>query len=154
MTFDLLNNKHLYPYGDAWMHAFRFLSSLNADTEEKRYDLIGDSMYAIVESYLTKSPEVARPEAHQKYVDIQVLISGAERIGWHPVSELSVATPYDYKTDIAFYDPQPNDCTALAMTPGRFALFLPTDAHVPGLHPNTEPTAVKKCIIKMAVDLL
>ena len=154
MIFDLLTNSHLQPYEDAWKMAFRFIASLDENSEERRYELQGKEMYAVVERYQTKDPTIALPEAHQRYADIQVILSGAECIGWHPTSELTINTPYDHKKDIAFYAQPDTACTELALIPGRFALFLPSDAHMPGMHLKGKPAEVKKVVVKIAIELL
>lgn len=133
--------------------AFDFLVSLDADAEEKRYALQGDEIYAAIESYDTQLPSSKLPEAHRKYVDIQVLLAGVERIAWTAVDGLTVAKPYMPDRDIAFFDrPKPLG-TMLDLEPGLFAVFFPCDAHTPGLQIDG-PCRVKKAVVKIAVELL
>jgi biofilm protein TabA len=153
MILDQLDNHRLYPFGDAWQVAFDFLLSLNADAEEKRYALQGDDIYAAIESYDTQLPCSKLPEAHRKYVDIQVLLDGTERIAWHPFDALTVSKPYASDADIAFFDRPESLGTALDLEPGLFAVFFPGDAHTPGLQIDG-PSRVKKVVVKIAASLL
>lgn len=156
MIVDQMVNATHYPYGSAWEVAFDFLATVDADTEERRYPLQGDEIYAAVESYATRLPDAdtARPEAHQRYVDIQAVVAGRERIRWWPVEGLEPSVPYNAQQDIAFYA-RPADADAvLTLTPGRFAVFFPHDAHLPGLVGGSEPAYVKKVVVKIAARLL
>ena len=41
-------------------------------------------------------------EVHRKYVDVQILIDGAEDIVWAPIESLTVSQPYQAEADIEF----------------------------------------------------
>jgi len=153
MILDRFERRQLYPYGPAWQVAFDFLLSLDADAEEKRHALQGDDIYAAIESYDTQLPSSKLPEAHRRYVDIQVLLAGVERIAWQPVDGLTVAKPYVQERDIAFFDRPDSPGTMLDLEPGLFAVFFPCDAHTPGLQIDG-PCRVKKAVVKIAVGLL
>jgi biofilm protein TabA len=44
------------------------------------------------------------PESHRDYADIQIMISGAERFGYTPLTRTRFAgAPYDPEKDVAFY---------------------------------------------------
>ena len=62
---------------ERWDKAFTFLKNSDlSKLEIKRYDIDGDNLYAPVSEYLTKNEEDAKFEAHQKYIDIQYVVSG------------------------------------------------------------------------------
>ncbi|MEI8225577.1 MAG: YhcH/YjgK/YiaL family protein, partial [Bacteroidota bacterium] len=76
-----------FKHKNRWDKAFTFLNESDlTKLEVKRYDLDGDNVYALISEYLTKNNEDARYEAHQKYIDIQYVISGKEQIGVAPMS--------------------------------------------------------------------
>ena len=153
MILDHIDRHDFYAYGDAWDVAFDFLLSLKPDAEEKRYTLQGDLIYAAIESYETQPAAVKRPEAHRKYVDIQVLLAGVEQIAWWPIEGLAVAEPYVADRDIMFFEQPGTPGTMLDLAPGGFAVFFPHDAHMPGLQ-IADPCYVKKVVVKIAADLL
>jgi YhcH/YjgK/YiaL family protein len=136
---------------ERWDKAFSFLKSTDlSGLELKRYDIDGDNLYAPVSEYLTKNEEDARYEAHQKYIDIQYVVSGKEMIGVAPMSQKKdVLEPYDSTRDIEFLTVSGGE-NRLAM-PDRFFIFFPEDAHRPGLK-DTENSPVRKIVVKVRVD--
>lgn len=44
-----------------------------------RYELDGDRMYANVDTYTTGDSSKKKPEAHNKYIDVQFLGKGTEK---------------------------------------------------------------------------
>ncbi len=41
-----------------------------------RYEVAGESVFAIVNEYSTKPPAECEPESHRQYIDIQVMLEG------------------------------------------------------------------------------
>lgn len=158
MIFDVLDNRERRFTGPAWTLAFEFLDSLREDAEVGEYFLKGKEIRAIVAEYATKPlTGDSAPEAHRDYVDIQMLLSGAERILWYPLAELSRQRgEYDPEKDIVFYHLPEGAENApqaqLTLTRGAYAVFFPNDAHLPALALGDDVTNVKKVVIKMRVD--
>ncbi len=111
-----------------------------------RYDLDGDRVYALVSDYTTSPATERRWEAHRRYIDLQFLVSGCERIGYAPVSRM-LPEPYDDKKDILRLS---GDGECLTLTPGCFMLLWPEDAHMPGVA-AADPGPVKKVVVKIRV---
>ncbi|ACF14182.1 conserved hypothetical protein [Chloroherpeton thalassium ATCC 35110] len=153
MIIDQLEKGKFYPYGSAWQKALEFLASLTPDSEEKKYDLMGDDLFAQVVGYQTRTKETAVLEAHRKYVDVHVLISGRERLEVISTDGLEVDKAYDESKDAELYKHTPGH-TLIDLYPGNFALFFPHDAHMPSLTMGEHPESVKKVVIKIKTDLL
>ena len=134
-----------------WNAAFVFLRDNDLTAlEAKRHDIDGDNLYALVSEYTTKNEEDARYEVHQKYLDIQYVISGKELIGIGPLSiKDSVIQEYDAAKDIEFFTV--SEVKNYKASPDRFFLFFPTDAHQPGLK-DGDNAPVKKVVIKLLLD--
>lgn len=72
-----------------------------------------------------------KAELHQQYIDIQVLLSGEERILFgmtdsaRQCDEMHVEDDYQLCSEIA-------DEQAIVLKPGRFAIFMPGEPHKPG----------------------
>lgn len=112
-----------------------------------RHVLEEGRLWVIVESAEGRGREGARLEAHRQLIDIQVVLSGVEQIGWRAQAECSgVTEAYQSERDIEFYSDQPS--LWLELHPGELAIFFPADAHAPlaGSGP------VRKAIAKVAVD--
>lgn len=153
MIIDSLENSHLYGFGDTGKLVFDFLKSLNEDSEEKKYVLKGDDIYAQVMSYETRTSESARFEAHEKYVDVQAVLIGAEGFEILSKDDLEISDPYDKTTDVEFYSNKKGD-TTLDLFPGSFVLLFPHDGHMPTLIVGDKSQLIKKVVVKIKKELL
>ena len=151
MNFDDLVN--LKQYNIVSDEVLDFISKLNINTPVGRYD-ITDRIYANVEEYNTKSELDANLEGHRKYIDIQLLISGQERIDFINIDGLKVLESYDCVKDIIFYKKPRVELNKLYLNGRNFAVFYPQDAHAPGITTLGLQNNVKKVVIKIAVDYL
>lgn len=142
--------KAIYNHPERWEKTFRLLSQANLDTlENGKYELMGDTVYYTISSYMTKDPENALFESHKKYIDIQYVFDGEEQIGIEPVGKLESTAPYNPDKDILFYAFDRGIYPKAA--PASFFVFFPDDAHRPGLKIN-ENSQVKKLVVKVRVD--
>lgn len=152
MIIDRMENYDCYPYGSVWNTAFGFLGSITPGAEEKRYEIQGDDMYAIIASYNTKEPHLF--EAHREYVDIQCLLEGQEIIESTALNGLTVDTPYDAEKDVEFYVNTDSRKIISHLIPGIFIVFFPHDAHMPGVSVGDSHAFVKKVVVKIKAELL
>lgn len=145
MIFDSL--KHIDNYqglGNVY-EALRFLAETDfSATELGKYEL-NDNIYYMVQEYDTKQKTVS--EAHERYIDIQLLVSGEEVIGVAPIEcdkELVDAKP---EKDVWHYT-----CATQPMTlhAGEFMVLYPSDIHMPGAILG-EPVACRKVVVKVKV---
>jgi len=131
--------------------AFRFLvDNARADLPEGDYEIDGRNVYAVVLHRVTTPIEGAQFETHDRYADLHCVMSGRETIGWAPRKCLRAHSEHDPKGDVTFYD-LPPDPTLVKMDPGRFALFLPDDGHMP-LKQREKPSEVYKIVVKVRVE--
>jgi len=117
--------------------------------EPGRLELEGRHLYVLVSDYVTKRQEEGRWEAHTRYIDLQVVVSGAERIGYVPAARLE-AGPYDQEKDMTWLS---GSGPFLPLLPGDFMLLWPGEAHMPGMALG-EPAPVRKVVIKIVADEL
>lgn len=117
-----------------------------------RYELQGDNIFMNVMQFATQSPEQKKAELHQQYIDIQVLLSGEERILFglsdsaRQCEEMHVEDDYQLCSQIA-------DEQAIVLKPGRFVIFMPREPHKPGCVVQA-PMDIKKVVIKVRASLL
>ena len=154
MIIDQIKNWNLYPFGDSWKRAFSFLKTLNPSSEDKKYVISGDDIYAIVTTYKTRSYDDAIFETHRKYLDIQAVISGREKLEWSPKGGLFVDIPYEESKDAEFYKPNFPRAGKVDLLPGNFVMLFPQDAHMPSLIFEDKIEVVKKVVIKLKIDHL
>lgn len=136
---------------ERWDKAFNFLKDNDLKKLElKRYDIDGDNLFVPVSEYMTKNEEDAKFESHQKYIDIQYVVSGKELIGVAPASlKKDVLIPYDPAKDIEFMTVE--RYSDFPATPERFFIFFPGDLHRPGLK-DGENSPVRKVVVKVKID--
>jgi biofilm protein TabA len=114
-----------------------------------RTDIKGDDMFVMVSEADTRALEQVRFEAHRRYIDIQLVVRGQERIGVAPAASLSTVEPYDAAKDVEFFAVPPESAT-LPLRAGDFAVFTPADAHRPSLHLDG-PHVSRKVVLKVSV---
>ena len=140
--------KHQYESNKAtWDKVFAFLadSAKLASLPVGTYPIEDKNAYAIITEAPSKTPDAAKWEAHRKYIDLQYVVKGEEKIGVAPLASATVTEPYDEKKDAAHYTADGKYYTA---TPAEFYLFFPSDAHRPNLKVDGFDV-VKKLVIKI-----
>ncbi|HEY2582489.1 MAG TPA: YhcH/YjgK/YiaL family protein [Mucilaginibacter sp.] len=137
-----------HKYQTGWDKAFKFLKDNNLETiEPGKYEIDGDNVYAIITEAPSKEFEQSKWEAHEKFIDIQYVIKGEEKIGVTPLSAATVSKPYDDTNDYANYEADGKYYTA---KPGTFFLFFPDDVHRPNVKVKGHGI-VKKAVIKIRI---
>lgn len=154
MIIDSIKNHNLYPYGDLWTQAFDFLRTANPELEDGKVVLDGDDLFAGIDCYETKARADAKLETHQRYIDIQVLLSGTECLEIFPKAGLTVSEPYDATRDAEFYEVPEAAPVRVTLEPGQFMVFFPEDAHMPCLNAGDSSKPVQKVVIKLRADQL
>lgn len=141
----------LYEYNVVPPEVLEFIDKLTVNTPDGRYD-ITDKIYANIESYSRKSILEAVLESHRKYIDLQFLISGTERIEYMNIDGLEPRTNYDPDKDIIFYKKPKTEAGSIYLNGRNFAIFFPQDAHAPQITTLALQNNVKKVVIKLAVQ--
>jgi YhcH/YjgK/YiaL family protein len=156
MILDLCENWKNYAYGneEVWEEAFAFLAALEPDCENGRYEIVGDDIYAMVQSYDTKEISEGKIEAHRKYIDIQTLLYGTERMFYGAGNSLENSEEYNVDNDVEFYKYEADKVFGYSLTPGVFTIFFPNEGHMPGIASASGIAPVKKVVIKIAAELL
>lgn len=148
MIIDVLNNSEKYiALHKDFKLVFDYLK--NNDLKEMAcgsYKLRGDDVFFNLQEYETKT--VQKLEAHKKYIDIQVVISGSEDMGYTDISNTEVSEEYNEEKDVMFLK---GEVKTLRAENKNFLIFYPNDAHMPALAVN-EPQTVKKAIFKIKVN--
>lgn len=151
MVFDSLIHADRY----ASLHpqfaaAFAWLRA-NPAAEPGKYPIVGEECFALVQVI---EPAAAPPgpggavtlEAHRRFIDIQVGITGTGPIGWKPLASCTgEIMAYDAEKDAQLW----KDTVAWTMqlAPGEFTILFPEDAHAP----LAGPERLLKVVVKVAV---
>ena len=149
MIVDKLSNAHLYSgLGERIKKAFAYLKETDfSKMELGKYEIDGDNIFALVNEYSTKDQSEGKLEAHKKYIDVQFVAKGNELMGYAPLENQKVIDEYNGQNDIIFFS---GEKSFTQVNEGMFAIFFPTDVHLPGIKLN-EKTYVKKVVVKVKV---
>ncbi len=114
-----------------------------------KYEIDGSNVYALVQQYETKSQEKGRWEAHRRYLDVQYVSQGVERIGYAILEQLQ-AGEYDEAKDFWALSGEGDFFVVRA---GTFVILAPQDGHMPGIAVSS-PQPVKKIVVKVRMPNL
>ena len=119
--------------------------------EPGRYSIDGENVMALVNEYTTKPASECDPESHRDYADIQIMVFGAEKFGYLPLTDQEASTPYKPENDVAFYSIPAEELNYITLRAGEFIIFFPTDIHQPELFTH-QPETVRKVVMKVALQ--
>lgn len=145
MIYDNISN--IRKYAEIPRIVIDFIEHLNAETFPGHYEIDTNS-YANIDCYSTKQEGEGKLESHIKYIDIQILLSGEERLDYIETSDLKISEPYDADRDIIFYEKTNNFLNSVKLSSGKFILLYPYEAHQPQMAID-ESIMVKKVVIKI-----
>jgi biofilm protein TabA len=149
MIYDQLKNQHLYRNLHPRIEkAFAYLNQLDPETPDGRIELEGENLVALFQTYETRSRTDKKMESHQRYVDLQYIISGEETLFHQSVDLLQIREPYHAERDVVFY--QDADDQSLVLRAGDFAIFFQHDGHKPSCIYQTTQT-IRKVVFKISL---
>ena len=137
---DLDNNKY-------YQQALQYIADTDlSELESGKHLIDGENLFVNIVDSQMKTPEQARLEVHDRYIDIQVPLSKAETFGVmprmmcrQPVGEM------DPVKDILFFDDPVN--ALIRVEAGKTVTFGPDTAHAPLIGEGT----IHKAIFKVEV---
>ena len=148
MIIDTLDNLYLYnKLNKNFGLAFKFLKQKNLkDYNPGCYDIKDKDAYAFVSDGKGKGKNKVCLEAHRKYIDIQMCITGEDLIGYKPLSECGKRKKnYDSKKACGFFNDKIESWFKLSGD--KFAIFFPSDAHAP----MAGSGLFKKVVVKVGI---
>ena len=150
MIVDKIENAKLYyNLGDRMKKALDYIKQTDLKSlQPGKYEIDGDNIFALISEYQTKAESEGKLEAHRKYIDVQYVIEGEELMGYAPLGNQQILEPYKEENDIIFYT---GEKSFTKVSKGMFAIFFPTDVHMPGICVENK-SAVKKLVIKVKLD--
>ncbi len=118
------------------------------------YPIDGDKIFAKISEYTTEDATKRQVERHEKYVDIQCIVQGSEKIGIGSIERVGTITVDKLvENDIMKYSDM-KDRLSVILQEGDFAICFPWDVHRANCNPEDKPVHVKKVLIKVAMDTL
>jgi biofilm protein TabA len=147
---NLINSKKYFSIHPHFEKAFTFLQNLDfKKLSEGKYIIDGDEIFVLISRYKTVSKEEKKWESHRKYIDIQYLAKGKEKIGFSDFSLLKEETEYVGNDDYQLFSGNGDFFT---LHKANFAIFFPVEPHKPGcIFENSE--TVVKVVIKVKIQI-
>jgi biofilm protein TabA len=148
LILDTLSHSASYrQLGARFAAGLKWLGKFSPATADGRYDIDGDDVFALVQSYDPVPPAEKQYESHRIYADLQYIAEGSEVIYYAPTAGLGVTKAYDEVKDYLLYS-DPAAATPLLLERGTFAIFCAQDGHKPGcLH--RAASRMKKVVVKV-----
>lgn len=140
--------KNIDKYCEIPKEVSNFLKGLDANYQAGHYEINAKS-YANIDIYDTKPVEQCRFEAHKKYIDIQMTLNGFEELDYIAAKELIISEQYDEKRDVMFFQNPSKKSDVIQLSPFKFAMIYPHEAHRPQVMNTNKPEKVKKVVVKI-----
>lgn len=144
----------LHPlFAEAFEYLEQHRSELSDPEFNGRHEIRGNDLFAMVGDHRLKPQQEAVLEAHDRYIDLQVMIDGCEDFGWAPRAACSQQKgKFDEENDIVFYNDKPT--SRVTARKGEFVIFFPEDAHAPLIRPEEDGNngTSRKAIVKIRVE--
>lgn len=143
---EITNIGHYRGLGEYLDKAVDYLCTHSLESVQAgHYEIDGKMVYMNVFDYETIPEEDAFFEAHQKYADIHMAVTGEEIVGVSDMSRVSVKT-FDGEKDLLEVEGPVEHY--IRLIPGKALITLPEDAHKVRLAAGSV-SAVKKAVIKV-----
>lgn len=118
-----------------------------------RHEIDGDDIFVLIQKMPTRPAAQLRPEAHRRYIDVQILLSGHEAYGFSlPDPELVPVDDRLETQDIAFYPDRKTEYF-VKLEPRDFIVFFPGEFHRPCCEIDGS-VEIRKAVIKVDSRLL
>lgn len=130
-----------------YLKALEYIENTDLATlENGKHFIDGDNLFVNIVDSNMKTPEQARLEVHDKYIDIQIPLDKEESFGVKPRSECKEADgEFNTEKDILFF--KDKDWTTVTVKVGEAITFEPNTAHAPLIGEGT----IHKAIFKVKV---
>lgn len=117
-----------------------------AAMSDGKYDIDGDNLFLKLMTYQTQRKNDT-PEGHEKYIDVQYMISGEEYIDYGFIEEMQETVERHESEDYILYRGPTN---RVKMTEGTFIVLYPEDVHACCISVN-RTTSVRKAVFKIKI---
>lgn len=147
MILDKINNWGVYFKKTEFIEVFNELKKITLETPNGIYKN-HEFFYIKVMSY-DSVLESTIIESHRKEVDVQILLSGKEKIKIYDIESVEIIEEYNKETDCQFYKTNGNPISEISLMPGYMAVFFPEDIHHPMFAVESKIEKLKKIVIKI-----
>ncbi|MBQ3311182.1 YhcH/YjgK/YiaL family protein [bacterium] len=144
--------KNYFGLSDKIKLGLQYLAETDFSKLEKgKYEILGNEVFVNIQDYDTKPKNEGKWEAHRKYIDIQYIISGSEKIGVGSLKDFSSLIPYDDQKDLEFLETKKRT-QFIDLGKKEFMILYPNDVHMPQIIRDDSSKHVRKAVLKILSD--
>lgn len=148
MIYDTIENMKTYRDIPVLRKAIDFIETHDlSELEPGRHEIEGDRIFIEIQEYVTKNPEDARVETHKSYIDLQIMLKGAETIGYAGLTDCGEPIEAHPEKDVWFYNAE---VQSFVMRDGMCMILFPQDGHQPQVRYKYNQK-VHKAVIKIHI---
>lgn len=142
---------HYKAHPERWKKIFKILAESDLNTLPLGLQIIDENIKMNVQEYETRPVKGRKVlyEKHEKYIDVQCMVSGEELHGSRKIDFGEVVKPYVEERDIAMYNL--TDVPFYIIHAGEFTIFFPDDLHTTN-YGFGDRTTVRKVVFKVKFD--
>ena len=149
-----VNHLELLPYLPAQLKQAiqHVMANFNADSALGKFVVDGENQFVMIFNDSTSPAEERRQELHGKYLDIQIVLAGQEKMVFSNLAAPQGRAEWLEGKDIAFLplEQQGLEEKSFIMNAGDFVVFYPGELHKP-MCAVGENAPVKKAVVKILV---
>lgn len=115
-----------------------------------KIEIDNDRFFGIGLEYITKNGNECLWEAHQKYLDVHLIIEGEEKIHISDINNMSISQKYDESNDYSLFSGQKEN--EIILSKGYFLVLYPNEVHKTGIFSiENEQKQIKKIVFKILI---
>ena len=116
------------------------------------YDVGYNNIKMNLGKYFTKSENEKFWESHKKYLDVQIMINGTEKVAINDIRDMKVKS-FDEEKDLTILEG--NKAFDIVMKTGDVLVFFPNDVHKPELNvsENDNSGNIRKIVTKVVFKI-
>ena len=116
------------------------------------YDVGYNDIKMNIGKYFTKSENEKFWESHKKYLDVQIMINGTEKVAINDIRDMKVKS-FDEEKDLTILEG--NKAFDIVMKTGDVLVFFPNDVHKPEINvsENDDSGNIRKIVTKVVFKI-
>ncbi|MDP3244329.1 MAG: YhcH/YjgK/YiaL family protein [bacterium] len=113
------------------------------------FDILGKDLYLRVMHYNTEPIEKRKFEAHRYYADLQIILSGAEKIQITASDHFDYISDYNTENDVQFFSTLPQYVSDINIEKNQFIFLSAGELHKPMCYHQSASQPVFKIVFKI-----
>lgn len=130
----------------------RKVQKIIANEHEDGKQEVAEGIFVIPLSYETKNDTECLWEAHRKYYDVHIVVSGVEHHHVTDLDKMKTSSEYNTENDYQLFEGDVQH--SLELTSAHCVIYSPNDVHKTGVALNGQVEKVRKMVLKVDSELI